>query len=191
MLVCADEQSFCRGVAAVDGPITGSASDQLCVGASNGDIFIFTVEDDTVEFSRTIRFHTSAVTSMASSVDFVACADDDGQISLWTAQGMAKHCAFDGFGHPCTAVATRRDLVIGSYSTGHIRLFSSRTQSITAEIMAHSRCINALELHPSHMTVRACRAFGSSPLHSSLLPFPCGVHPCVPAPSSSRSVRTP
>ena len=39
-----------------------------------------------------------------------------------------------------------KDLVIGAYGSGHIRVFSATSGSILAEVCAHSRWINAIDV---------------------------------------------
>jgi WD40 repeat protein len=57
--------------------------------------------------------------------------------------------------NPCTSIAVRGDIAVAGYSSGHIRLFNVRTGKMVVEIDAHSRCINAIELHPSEPSVSA------------------------------------
>ena len=42
-----------------------------------------------------------------------------------------------------------KDYVIGGYGSGHIRVFNYQDGSLVAEITAHARWINALDVNPT------------------------------------------
>lgn len=66
-------------------------------GSSNGDIFVFTVDGESVELSQALRFHTRAITTLAASTNTIAAADDNGTISLWSSASLTKEIQIDGF----------------------------------------------------------------------------------------------
>ena len=47
---------------------------------------------------------------------------------------------------PCSSVCLYKDLIIGGFATGHIRLFSASTGAILIEACAHARWISALDI---------------------------------------------
>lgn len=41
----------------------------------------------------------------------------------------------------------REDIVAAGFSTGHLRIFRTRTSELVVEVAAHSRCVNAVDIH--------------------------------------------
>jgi len=77
--------------------------------------------------------------------------------SICSALGWDRVALFAGIGVPCTGAAflpdprsdsSTPDYIVAAYTSGHIRLLSLVTNSIVAEIAAHSRSITALAVHP-------------------------------------------
>ena len=77
--------------------------------------------------------------------------------STCSALGWDRVGLFAGNGVPCTgagflpdprSTSTTPDYVVAAYASGHVRLLSLVTNSIVAEIAAHSRSITALAVHP-------------------------------------------
>ena len=56
--------------------------------------------------------------------------------------------------YPCTSVGIREDVVAAGYSTGHLRIFRTRTSELVVEVAAHSRCINAIDVAAHQPLVR-------------------------------------
>jgi len=70
---------------------------------------------------------------------------------------MHKNClvdisAFCSFA--CTSVALWSNLIIGAFGSGHIRIFSTLKGSLLAEVTAHARWINAIDVAPATGMVR-------------------------------------
>ena len=59
--------------------------------------------------------------------------------------------------YPCTSVGIREDVVAAGYSTGHLRIFRTRTSELVVEVAAHSRCINAIDVAAHQPLVRLAR----------------------------------
>ena len=83
-------------------------ADSLFVGASSGDIFIFTASGEMVSFNRTHRAHDSCVTAMAAN-DIAApstlvSADSSGTIRVWDAFSMSSTVEIAGGGFACAFV---------------------------------------------------------------------------------------
>jgi len=143
--VTPDRQHFLQGVACLP------ARPSICVGSSSGSIFVFDFHMKSFQYSQSLKFHTQAINSLTVNkvLEAFAACDDQGTISVWNAQSLSKKCAFEGTGHPSTSLLITGDILMSSYTTGHIRLFSLSTETLCAEIAAHSRCINAMALHPT------------------------------------------
>ena len=50
---------------------------------------------------------------------------------------------------PCSTMCVYNDYVVGGYGSGHIRVFNHQDGSLVAEITAHARWINALDVNPT------------------------------------------
>jgi len=77
--------------------------------------------------------------------------------STCSALGWDRVGLFAGNGVPCTGAgflpdprssSTTPDYIVAAYASGHVRLLSLVTNSVVAEIAAHSRSITALAIHP-------------------------------------------
>jgi len=77
--------------------------------------------------------------------------------STCSALGWERVGLFAGNGVPCTGAAFLPDphsesanpeYIVAAYASGHVRLLSLLTNSIVAEIAAHSRSITSLAVHP-------------------------------------------
>ena len=47
---------------------------------------------------------------------------------------------------PCSSVCLYKDLIIGGFATGHIRVFSASTGALRIEACAHARWISAMDI---------------------------------------------
>jgi WD40 repeat protein len=48
-----------------------------------------------------------------------------------------------------TSLAIGYGFLAAGYASGHIRLFNLESKTLAVEITAHSRAINAIDLHPT------------------------------------------
>ena len=137
---------FTRGICAVN------ATNQICVGASTGHIFIFNVTDeDEIDLKNTKACHKYAVSAMCNVENILATGDDYGNIILWDVfENYDELCRFQGSSHPCTGLIGQNGYVIGTYTSGHIRVFSIRNEQLFIEIAGHSRPITGIDIHPAH-----------------------------------------
>jgi hypothetical protein len=59
-----------------------------------------------------------------------------------------------------TSLAIAYGYLVAGYATGHLRLFNLETKTLSVEITAHSRAINAIDIHPTlplvHMPPLCC-----------------------------------
>ena len=51
--------------------------------------------------------------------------------------------------YACTSVALWSDLIVAAFGSGHIRIFSSAKGSLLAEVTAHAKWINAIDVAPA------------------------------------------
>ena len=56
----------------------------------------------------------------------------------------SAEATFPGAGYPCSSVCVQGDMVIGGFTTGHVRLFSRSAKALVVEVAAHARAINAV-----------------------------------------------
>ena len=73
----------------------------------------------------------------------------DGTWGHCTTFGVSTH---DGTPSLCTTLRMRGVLLYCGYSTGHVRIFDLVSCALAVQISAHSRWINALEVHPNGST---------------------------------------
>eukprot|EP00752_Nemacystus_decipiens_P011247 g9995.t2 len=126
------------------------------VGCSDGDVFAFLAKTgphgEACELSATLRGHEQPITCAGADSDVCVSGDAGGTIIAWSiAKHLERECTFDGDGYPATALCARDGTVVASYSTGHVRVFDRNNKALAIEIAAHSRSINAMDLHPSSM----------------------------------------
>ena len=158
-----------------------------CAGCSNSEVLIFELKSNgAAELRRTLHGHDAPVTALAASNKHLVSADESGDVRVWDAENSyAQSSAFAStgcvFGHcfglararacvarravtrilraryPCTSVGIREDVVAAGYSTGHLRIFRTRTSELVVEVAAHSRCINAIDVAAHQPLVRLAR----------------------------------
>lgn len=151
-----DTLMFCRGVAAIPG------TSQVCVGASNGAVFVFSCADkESFSKTHTLSEHSEPLCALHASAEHLVSGDDGGTVVVWDASSRSKKCSFDGAGFPCTSVVTRSDVAVAGYASGHIRVYQISSARMHCEIAAHARCVTAMDIHPSRgsvsvLFVRAC-----------------------------------
>lgn len=123
------------------------------VGCTDGDVFAFEAkcgrQGESVELTATLRGHDRPITCAGASVEYCVTGDAGGTIIAWNVNKLLeKTCCFGGTGNPVTAVCVRGEQIVAAYSTGHLRIFEIRNETLVVEIAAHSRAINAIDLHP-------------------------------------------
>ena len=152
--------SFCRGVAAA---ASEDGSGQLCVGSSEGVVFVLDC-DRSGRFKAPVRLagHTAAITALGSgyhsssgkSLDqphVLASADADGRVVVWGAKSAAEYAK--GAEHRVESVAVsiccRGDLLLCGCVDGRVNIYSLEKQRILHQLTAHGRWLYAMALHPS------------------------------------------
>ena len=154
-----------------DQHLRGIASDHketLYIGTQSGDILVFNLTKTKFSLVKTLAAQGDAhgewgITALAYSVPHatLVSGDENGSLCFWSGSGdavsSAKMVRIDGGGGAVTKVgAPVNCLALGSgpvlaaaFTSGHIRLYDLARRQITHEICAHTRAINALDIHPS------------------------------------------
>jgi len=91
----------------------------------------------------------------------LASADDWGNVLLWSAAtgdvlGASKPVrAWVGAGSPVSCLASGHGILVAGFGSGHVRMFDWSRKGPVAEIAAHTRAVNGLDVHPSKAVVMA------------------------------------
>lgn len=136
---------FTRGIASV-------LDSFIAVGTSTGSVLVFSIPSrgTNVQLSETLSGHSYPISAVAGAGDMMASADDSGCIMVWQAgPKFYQLTRINGGGTTCSSVCLYKNLVIGGYGTGHIRIFDTQKGSLMTEICAHARWIHAMDLAPS------------------------------------------
>lgn len=147
------------------GPVSNSQANgiRMIVGTSEGKLllsqnFVLSTEPAQIGVEKTVKEHTVAVTTVASTSDLAAseksivCATGDviGSVLLWnSAYQNAVHIPSTyrdavtdiAFLNKCLSIAV-------SYGSGKIRIFSS-TGNCEVEVCGHAKWINAMAFSPT------------------------------------------
>eukprot|EP00112_Aurelia_sp_Birch-Aquarium-sp1_P009986 Seg2155.6 transcript_id=Seg2155.6/GoldUCD/mRNA.D3Y31 product="WD repeat-containing protein 54" protein_id=Seg2155.6/GoldUCD/D3Y31 len=133
---------YARGISVV-------GDEHICIGTADGNILVFLVPSrgPAVKLQETLDAHGCSISDIAADGQVMASSDESGKIIIWKAGGhFVKVKEIAGFGYPCSSLSVMKNLVIGAYGTGHIRIFNLETGSMLCEVSAHSRWINAIDV---------------------------------------------
>ncbi|KAM9580541.1 WD repeat-containing protein 54 isoform 4-T4 [Guaruba guarouba] len=145
------EAVFARGIAAVGERF-------ICVGTSSGPVLVFDVppKGTNVTVSEVLEQHGAAVTDIAAEQgqapdgagDLVS-ADDAGTLCVWsTGEEFRLVSKVPACGCTCSSVALWHGTVAAGFGNGQIRLYEAASGRLRAQVNAHARWINALDLAP-------------------------------------------
>jgi len=139
-----DEEIYAQGVAAI-------SDSKIAVGLSSGRILIFKKDGNTFIVSETLQGHSNPICDIKSSLEDnkFFTSDDNGCILVWAMKGSKweiQH-TFEGAGSPCSSMSVYKNFVIGGFGSGHIRVFNFNEGVMSAEITAHARWINAIDVN--------------------------------------------
>ncbi|CAL1530198.1 unnamed protein product [Lymnaea stagnalis] len=138
-----DQAHLARGIA-------GVGEQFLCVGTEKGSILVFNLppKGPNVTLEDTLTGHKSPVTDLASEKDTLVSADGLGYIIVWKAKGSSftQVSSMRGDGWACNSLAIWKGIVVGGYASGHLRVYNGNTGVIGAEVAAHARAINAIDV---------------------------------------------
>ena len=132
-----------------------SYNNLIFIGDSSGMITVVSHENGNFKTINEILTSGFAITCMGVSQSaFVAC-NEIGQVFCFENSGKFNLLSkFNGSNFSAVSVCVKNNLVFVAFSNGNISLFRLSNETygsheILADISAHSRCINALTLHPN------------------------------------------
>ncbi|KAL5262766.1 hypothetical protein ACHWQZ_G008232 [Mnemiopsis leidyi] len=146
------EEVFAQGAISI-------GNDMVAVGASSGRILIFKKDSGTFAWADTLQAtfsgHSNPICDIQYNGKRLFTSDDNGCILVWCRKSDTWDLlkTFEGAGSPCSTMCVYNDYVVGGYGSGHIRVFNHQDGSLVAEITAHARWINALDVNPSGLMV--------------------------------------
>ncbi|XP_020627702.1 WD repeat-containing protein 54-like [Orbicella faveolata] len=133
---------FARGITAV-------GDKYICVGTSEGGIMVFDIppRGTAVKLQETLNSHKVAICELEAQGGRMLSSDEEGNITLWQSGGhFTEVIKIDGKGFPCSSLCFYKDLIIGGFATGHIRVFSASSGAMCIEACAHARWISAMDI---------------------------------------------
>lgn len=136
------QAQYARGISVV-------GTEHVSIGVADGSVLVFHVpiKGPGIKLQETLNGHSHSICDIASDGDMMVTSDEVGKIIKWKAGGhFTKISEINGFGYPCSSICLLNDLVIGGYGSGHIRVFNSASGVMLAEVCAHSRWINAMDI---------------------------------------------
>lgn len=138
-----EKSNFGKGIA-------GIGDNLLCVGSEQGSILVFNIpsKGTTVTLTDTVQKHSAPISDLASEGDTLVSADELGTIIVWKQGGSSLSVALNirGSGWPCNSVALWKGVIVGGFASGHLRVYSATSGAIGAEVSAHARAINAIDI---------------------------------------------
>jgi len=138
-----DKSNFGKG-------ICGAGDNMVCVGTESGAILVFDMpsKGTNVTVLDTVKGHKSPITDLTSEGEFMVSADDLGTIMVWRCSGskFTQVSCIRGSGWPCNSLAIWKDTVVAGFASGHLRVYSLSTGTLGAEVTAHARAINAVDV---------------------------------------------
>ncbi|CAI9718690.1 repeat-containing 54-like [Octopus vulgaris] len=137
---------YMRGIAAV-------GSNFVCVGSHTGEILYFKVplKGKTITYSGKISEHKAGICCLTAADNLMASCDMEGNIFLWklsTNDVFVPMFRIPGYRSPCSTIAIWNECIVGGYGSGHLRVFCAKTGALAAEVAAHTRWINAVDIAP-------------------------------------------
>ncbi|KAK7488695.1 hypothetical protein BaRGS_00019992 [Batillaria attramentaria] len=134
--------NFARGVTGV--------GDCVCIGTESGKILVFNIpaKGTNITLKNTLKGHSSPVCDLTSEGNVIASSDNQGNIFIWKFSGSDAQqvASISGSGCPCNCLGLWKGVVVGGYASGHLRVFSATTGKLGAEVTAHARSINAIDV---------------------------------------------
>lgn len=143
--------------------------DTLYIGTQSGEILVFSLTKAKFALVKTLSAQGAeahgewGVSALVYSVPHATLisGDENGSLCFWSGVGdavsAAKMVRIEGGGGSVTKVGAPVNclalgpgaLLAAAFTSGHIRLYDLARRQITHEICAHTRAINALDIHPS------------------------------------------
>eukprot|EP00026_Physarum_polycephalum_P013482 Phypoly_transcript_13888.p1 GENE.Phypoly_transcript_13888~~Phypoly_transcript_13888.p1 ORF type:complete len:337 (+),score=39.49 Phypoly_transcript_13888:24-1013(+) len=141
---------YCRGIASV----LIQNKTYLLIGTSQGNILVFEYQQgkskELCTLTQTLTAHAFPICDIASdsggSSTWASC-DTNGNVMLWN--GFETKVTSPGSGFSCSSIAVNKQYLICAYGNGVVSVYDSVKGGKLMDIAAHSRCIQAIDLHPS------------------------------------------
>lgn len=163
---------FIRGLAS--SPQCHREKGHIYFGTSCGTVFVHNVSGSEVTLlsgaeaeggGPDITTTVCPITALASNDEHLVSADEKGCITAYSIQESYKQVSQvltsrfssdDCGGHYVSSLACCGVTSVAAFTTGHIRLYRMDIGDMILEIAAHSRCITALAVHPTHSVFASC-----------------------------------
>jgi WD40 repeat protein len=145
--------------------IASDGKETLFVGSGGGDILVLTLTKAKLALNKLIPASAeghldgpqgggvSALT-YASATSALVSGDDWGNICFWPAAtadsiGAKPAARVEGKGSPVNVLASGQGIIGAGFASGHVRMLDPSKRALLVEIAAHTRSINALDIHAS------------------------------------------
>uniref|UniRef100_A0A672TVM9 WD repeat domain 54 n=1 Tax=Strigops habroptila TaxID=2489341 RepID=A0A672TVM9_STRHB len=138
-------------------PRGAAGSDPPCAaGTSSGPVLVFDIppKGTNVTVSEVLEQHGAAITDIAAEqgrdgAGGLVSADDAGSLCVWsTGEEFRLVSKVPACGCTCSSVALWHGTVAAGFGNGQIRLYEAASGRLRAQVNAHARWINALDLAP-------------------------------------------
>jgi len=129
--------------------ICGLMDNTICVGNHDGEILVFDVpaRRTNITVAETLRGHHVPVCALEADGDRMLSGDDMGNLVLWQAgENFQPLINIQGDGWPSSSLCLWKDVIVAGYGTGHLRIYSTASSNLTAEVSAHARQITAIDV---------------------------------------------
>ncbi|XP_059169121.1 WD repeat-containing protein 54-like [Physella acuta] len=130
--------------------IAGVGENFLCIGTDDGSILVFSlpVKGTNIKLEHTLTGHKAPISDLASEQNTLVSADDMGCIIVWKLNGgdFDQVSNIKANGWPCNSVAIWKGVIVAGFASGHLRVYNATTGCLGAEVTAHARTINAVDI---------------------------------------------
>jgi len=159
-------------------------SNHLFIGSGSGEILMFSISAKKFSLTKKIQAHKEMISSIESTFVpnnnnnnnnnnngdekdkdnkekeiTIITADEAGSVIFWSVDqkedGLTKVKEYAGDGYPCQSMSKGHGHVAASFSNGILRLYDLNSKKLKVEIAAHTRSINAIDIHPTKPMVVA------------------------------------
>ncbi|OWF43963.1 WD repeat-containing protein 54-like [Mizuhopecten yessoensis] len=135
--------NFGRGISCV-------GDNFLCVGTQLGEIAVFDIpqKGPNINMKESLTGHKYPVCDLASERNTLISSDEQGSIILWSLNdtSIRQRQFIQGSGDPCSCLCIWKDIIVGGFGNGQLKVYSAKTGRLAALVNAHVRWINALDI---------------------------------------------
>ncbi|XP_033756341.1 LOW QUALITY PROTEIN: WD repeat-containing protein 54-like [Pecten maximus] len=130
--------------------ITSVGENFLCVGTQLGEIAVFDIpsKGTNVNSKDSLTGHKQPICDLASEDNTLVSCDEQGTIIVWSLRdtSIRQREIIKGTGDPCSCLCIWKNIIVGGFSNGQLRLYSANTGRLAAAVNAHVRWVNALDI---------------------------------------------